>query len=183
MLSLGSIPPGGATRCQPPQLLTVAMQHQAFRRGSLGILTQSADVPAIARRADRYAEHPRLGHQQVQQPVRLHLAQAPLAVADQHGGRLLHDAKVHAKPDLPTLDELDVLQHPHHAVRVVAAKIRTDQARRDDRGIAPRYTRSGQKCRRKLDQSRCRNVGHAQLTQEDRWAVPPDSVAGTLRLR
>ena len=128
-------------------------QDQARLGRPLGILAEPADVPAVARRARRQPERLRLGEDQVEQPVRLDLAEAPLAVAGDHGGRLVLDLQRDAGAVGPLLDEVDVLRHAHHAVRVVPPEVGPDQAARPRSGPRPRGPR-----RRRTGGSRTRSA-------------------------
>ncbi len=100
--------------------------------GTLGVIAQSANVSAIPSGARRDAERPGPRQDQVEQPVGLDLAEAPLAVADDHRGALLLDLQRHAEPVVALLDEVEILRHAEHAVRVVAAEVGLDEVLGDD---------------------------------------------------
>ena len=75
-----SVPPGGATRRPEPCEFTAAKSAIFSSRRELGVLAESADVPAVPQRAGRDAERLRLRDELVEQPVRLHLTQSPVRI-------------------------------------------------------------------------------------------------------
>ena len=71
--------------------------------------------------------------QPLDQPHRLHLPQAPVAVGDNSRRPFIQNRQLGAGHDLTILDCLDVVRHSHDAVRVVTFQVGIDQARRNKR--------------------------------------------------
>ena len=87
---------GGATRWPAPPLLTVAIRISSPRPSRSAYSPSRPMWPQSRSGARREAESPGPRQHPVEQPVRLHLAEAPLAVADDHGGGLVLDLEGHA---------------------------------------------------------------------------------------
>ena len=92
--------------------------------------------PAVRHRAQAQAASVRLRGQQLDQPQRLHLAEAPVGVGDDPRRALRSRiGQLAARHDLAVFDRLHVIRNPHHAVRVVALEVGIDQAGRDELGF------------------------------------------------
>ena len=110
-------------------------QDQPLGGGPLGVLAQPADVAEVPARAGRQAQLAGLGDHQVEQPVRLDLAQPPVAVDDHDGGRVDVDRQLGPGLVVPLAEEVDVLREPEDAVRVVAPEVGADEVAGDGLGV------------------------------------------------
>ncbi len=130
---------GGRDALPSAAIINGRHQDDSLTGCAFGVFAQASDMPAISRRRDRDPERSGLWQHQVEQPVRLDLTQSPVTVADHHGRRLALDLERRADLNLAAFYETDVLDEPHHAVRIVAPQVCTDQARRHHRRVVARH--------------------------------------------
>ncbi len=135
MPSLGSRPPGGATRWPAPLLLTVAIRIKpsAAARSAYSPSRPMWPNSDRSRRPARVALA--LGMTRSSKPMRLDLSQPPLAVDHDHAWRLVLDLEIDPDPVVAFAEEVDVLGKSEDAVRVVTSEVGPDQVAGDDRGI------------------------------------------------